>query len=1135
MVGEFDDPSIRGIIPRTFDYIFDRLKQIQKEDPSSKYSINIAFIQIYLETIQDLFEPNNQVKIREDPDKGVFLENCLWIKVKNTNDCEIAFKKGEKNRITECTKMNAHSSRSHALLIVKIERNFIDEDSNEHIMTQGFLYLVDLAGSERVTKTNAREMRLEEAKKINYSLLILGNCIQSLTSPNPKYVSYRDSKLTRILQESLGGNAKTSLIVTISPSNYNCEETLSSLNFGLRAMKVQNKPIINRAQDYQAMCFKLQEEYDKLMEQYSKLRIEYDKVCDENEKLKNGEMFLNMQKNNIKQQIKNNKYEKYISNEDLERIKKKFEKDMANLESYYNEVMKNKEEENIKIMKEIDNTLIKKDNEIQNLYNKLNEYEYKIKNITEANNDINNEVEDLKKTCNDMLLEKEQLNSRINQLIVSKQNLTNNINILNKKIEDKKNSLVEKQTQTNPIINPKIKDLLFKHKISEEDINKNNFSKIITQLIIGMETLYNDQITNNGKIKKLNESIAIITKNYEDKLEKVNKENIQLKNNIISLNKEKEFINDEKNKYRIEKENQLLDCKNKIDSLEIRVKQINEDKKNFNQIKLEYEKKLEKANNEIIQLKNNIISLNKEKELIYNENNNYRNEKENQLLECKDKIDSLEIRVKQINEDKNNFNQIKLEYEKEINDLRNDNKIMNMNYQTIDSELKVLKNSYLNNEKNLNKIMTQLYNDNNLLNQYKKQLKKIDTLIDNDLINVNNNNFEYNINKAKTEGNKLQLILEDINNNNSNNLSNNNLSLISNPEIANSNRSFKNINMNEIINKINENNQENKNNLINFINMISKLYIKYIDLYNKYNHSSSEYEKNNEIKNKQNIKNEENLKNNIISVANENIDKYASMCYNNNINDLKEELNSLNIKSNKMKSFDVLKAALDILEKLLLRITSFKNEKELEIENLNGKIIYLLSELDIYKKNWNLNKDNNNKNELQLINNQLGLKDNEINRLNKDIDDYLVKINELTCENNLLKNNKEMIKSNNNNDNIFLGNNNNYNNNYYNENKNTNYNNYYPIHNNNINNIHNQNNENYDINNNINNLHYYDNDNKNSDENDNDNDNDNDNNNDKNENDNYMTDEEIKKNMAKNQSDIDKIKLQLKELNNTED
>ena len=165
MVGEFENPSIRGIIPRSFDYIFGRIQQIQKEDPSSKYNVNIAFIQIYLEMIQDLFEPTNQVKIREDPEKGVFLDNCLWIKVKNTNDCVEAFKKGEKNRITECTRMNAHSSRSHALLIVKIERNFTDEESNEHIMTQGYLYLVDLAGSERVTKTNAREMRLEEAKK----------------------------------------------------------------------------------------------------------------------------------------------------------------------------------------------------------------------------------------------------------------------------------------------------------------------------------------------------------------------------------------------------------------------------------------------------------------------------------------------------------------------------------------------------------------------------------------------------------------------------------------------------------------------------------------------------------------------------------------------------------------------------------------------------------------------------------------------------------------------------------------------------------------------------------------------------------------------------------------------------------
>ena len=1013
MVGEFDNSSIKGIIPRSFDFIFERIKQIQKEDPSSKYNINIAFIQIYLETIQDLLEPNNQVKIREDPDKGVFLENCLWIKVRNTNDCAEAFKRGEKNRVTECTRMNAHSSRSHALLIAKIEKNFLYEENNEHMMTQGYLYLVDLAGSERVTKTNAREMRLEEAKKINYSLLILGNCIQSLTSPNARHVSYRDSKLTRILQESLGGNAKTSLIVTISPSGYNSEETLSSLNFGLRAMKVQNKPTINKTEDYQAMCFKLQEEYDKLMEQYSKLRIEYDKVCDENEKLKSGEMFLNMQKNSIKQQIKNNE------NEDMEKIKKKFEKDMINLEKYYNEVMKNKEEENNKMMKEIDNALFKKDNKIQNLSDKLSEYELKIKNIIEANIDLKKELEDLQKTCNDMLLEKEKLNSKINTLTISKQNLKNNFDKLNRSIDDKKNSLKDNESQTDPIIYPKLKELLFKHKISGEDINSNNFPRIINQLSISLETMYNDSCLNNAKLKKTNESINIIKKNYEEKLNKISNENAELKNIIISLNNEKKMINDE--------------------------------------------------------------------------TNNFRRQKDSELINCKNKIDALEIRVKQINEDKDNIEEMKQEYEKQINDIKNDNKIISMNNQSMSSEIKRLQNNLGNNEKYLSKTMNQFNNDNNLFCQFKKQLKKIDTIIDNDLVNINNNNFEYNLNKAKTEGNKFQSMLEDMHNNN--NLSN------MDETGNNNNKLLSTMNMNEIINKINENIQENKNNSVNFINMISKLYNKYIDLYKKYKNSNFENEKNNALKHQKNLKNEESLKNNIISVTNENIDKFSSMCYNNSTSDLKEELENLSKKSNKMSSYDVLKISLDILGKLFLRTSSYKNEKELEIENLNGKIIYLLCELDVYKKNWNLNKENNNANQIQLINNQIGLKDNEINRLNKDINDYLIKIKELSYENNLLKNKKKDSRSNEvivqkdkiNQNEINKNTNNEYN---YNSNRNN-------LNDNKQNNINQFNNRS-------------DNDNDNSSE------------------ENNESDEEINNNLVRYEDDINKIKAQLRELDEKE-
>ena len=132
MVGDFSDDKLKGIIPRSFDYIFTKIEENHKKDPSERYKISIAFIQIYLETIQDLFELKNHVRIREDPDKGVFLENCLWINIKNSEEFKEAFKKGEKNRKTAETKMNATSSRSHALLIVKIRKKFNDKDSNSH-------------------------------------------------------------------------------------------------------------------------------------------------------------------------------------------------------------------------------------------------------------------------------------------------------------------------------------------------------------------------------------------------------------------------------------------------------------------------------------------------------------------------------------------------------------------------------------------------------------------------------------------------------------------------------------------------------------------------------------------------------------------------------------------------------------------------------------------------------------------------------------------------------------------------------------------------------------------------------------------------------------------------------------------
>lgn len=233
--------------------------------------------------IQDLINPgtsngdseSSHIKIREDPSQGVFIAGLQWNTIKSTKQGMQAFQHGEKNRATSFTKMNATSSRSHAVFMVKVEKrkefkiqNMDDNDFGRSgkvdSMTQSMLYLVDLAGSERVKKSQVSASRLDEAKKINFSLAALGNCIHALTEQKSTHVPFRDSKLTRILSDSLGGNSKTAMVVTIGPSREHIEETLMSLQFAQRAMKVENLPVINKKVDYRILNVQLQSELDEV-------------------------------------------------------------------------------------------------------------------------------------------------------------------------------------------------------------------------------------------------------------------------------------------------------------------------------------------------------------------------------------------------------------------------------------------------------------------------------------------------------------------------------------------------------------------------------------------------------------------------------------------------------------------------------------------------------------------------------------------------------------------------------------------------------------------------------------------------------------------------------------------------------
>jgi kinesin family protein 5 len=200
-------------------------------------------IEIYMEKIRDLLDPvKTNLKVHEDKNKGIYIADVTETYVGEEIEVYDIMKLGNENRAIGYTDMNAQSSRSHSCFIITIHQNNTTDFSSK----TGKLYLVDLAGSEKISKTGATGNTLEEAKTINKSLSTLGLVINNLTDGKSTHIPYRDSKLTRVLQESLGGNARTALIITCSPAKYNLDETISTLKFGARAKQVKNKPKINK-------------------------------------------------------------------------------------------------------------------------------------------------------------------------------------------------------------------------------------------------------------------------------------------------------------------------------------------------------------------------------------------------------------------------------------------------------------------------------------------------------------------------------------------------------------------------------------------------------------------------------------------------------------------------------------------------------------------------------------------------------------------------------------------------------------------------------------------------------------------------------------------------------------------------
>ena len=610
----------RGIIQRTIQDIFNFIETTS--DENTKFIIRCSFLQIYNENISDLLKSDKKnLQIREDKKKGIYVDLLSEWAVRSPLDLYALLRRGGSTRTTSATYMNDVSSRSHAVFQITVEQMTTDIElkDNKAQIKVGKLNLVDLAGSERIRITGTRGQQLEESKKINKSLSCLGNVINALTDKKGKnYIPYRDSKLTRLLQDSLGGNCKTTMIATISPSEDAFSESLSTLYFAQRAKKIKNRPIINEDVNNRALIRKYETELKNLR---TELELK-------NKMLKNNGLAMQLQeekeqalmdKNNALQELEIASRKYIIEREEKLKLEKKiqmmseqmitgghkkieetpqFQNALKNqIKLYENKIIEIEKqraqlEEDKQENQEYKEILLQQKNIMNELSLKLNERDEKIAQLI-------NELENSEKNEKNL-----QHRIQILEQILTEKKIPFNINSLDNNSSLKKNqnfssSYLPYEVETNskefegrPIIMLSSKEKIneLRSIISEQE-NKIHFLDIVSQKFINL--MNSDGNIDINKLMKQMEN----SKDLYQKINLLEKENQKLKN---ELNEHKMFINNFNT-------NRINNYKNNNYNSNINNNNINNNKEEMNVLlNYNYNNKTEDNKNNNIIISNNI-------------------------------------------------------------------------------------------------------------------------------------------------------------------------------------------------------------------------------------------------------------------------------------------------------------------------------------------------------------------------------------------------------------------------------------------------------------------------------------------------------------------------------------------------
>lgn len=281
----------KGIVPVSCDRIFQRIQARASKEANVTYEVSLTMVEIYNETVQDLFvlsedRPKQGLRIKESRAFGIYIDGAQKRLVSSSGEITRAVDDAMMNRIVAATAMNATSSRAHTVTTIEFKQSLDDAQGNESVKLS-MINLVDLAGSEKVSQTSATGTRLKEGIAINKSLTALGNVIERLAERSTAkakdflrtavkaevLIPYRDSKLTRLLQNALGGSSKTIMICALSPASSNYDETLSTLRYADRAKKIKNQPLVNE-DPQEKLLRELREENETLKNLVGKLQVD---------------------------------------------------------------------------------------------------------------------------------------------------------------------------------------------------------------------------------------------------------------------------------------------------------------------------------------------------------------------------------------------------------------------------------------------------------------------------------------------------------------------------------------------------------------------------------------------------------------------------------------------------------------------------------------------------------------------------------------------------------------------------------------------------------------------------------------------------------------------------------------------